>query len=136
MRQDGICHITLAFVLISRTCCHPERQCRQWGRVYGWKKSKCLEQPVYLNVVPLTSGRCNTVIGPIMMTLETFPFEEMTEWIMGFPQPCLIGDHNNLRLCLFCFILKGLAVCQREIEMGVKRREMIWFYATRTICAR
>ena len=49
------------------------------NRVWGRKESKCLEQPVYLSVGPLTSAKSNTVIGPIMMTLETFPFEEMSE---------------------------------------------------------
>lgn len=44
-----------------------------------WMKGvKCLEQPVYLSVAPLTSAKYNIVIGPIMMTLETFSFEEMS----------------------------------------------------------
>lgn len=69
------------------------------------------------------------------MTLETFPFEEMSEWIMGFLQPYPVEDHNILRfLFLFLFFLTVLIACQKEKQQqqqqnGIERRATIWFYA-------
>lgn len=70
------------------------------------------------------------------MTLETFLFEEMSEWIMGFLQAYPIEDHNILRfLFLFLFFLTVLIVCRKEKQQqqqqqhGIERRATIWFYA-------
>ena len=86
-------------------------------------------------MVPLTSGKCNTIIGPIMMTLETSPLKKWQNELWASLNH-VIEDHSNLRLCLFCFIPKGLAICQKRNKNGVERREMIWFYATGQPCAR
>lgn len=70
-----------------------------------------------------------------MMTLETSPLKKWQNELWASLNH-VIEDHSNLRLCLFCFIPKGLAICQKRNKNGVERREMIWFYATGQPCAR
>lgn len=64
------------------------------------------------------------------MTLETFLFEEMSEWIMGFLQPYPVEDRNILSfLFLFLFSFKVLIVCQKGKKNGIGRRATVQFHA-------
>ena len=59
------------------------------------------------------------------MTLETFPFEEMTEWSMGSPQPCLIEDHTTWGVVCFVLSPEVLQFAKRETKMESKKEK--WF---------
>lgn len=63
----------------------------------------------------LTSGKCNISAGQVMMTLGSFPFEEMSLRIMGFLQPCPGDDYSNCS----CFSpSKVVVVCQEAKGMS------------------
>lgn len=55
-----------------------------------------------------------------MMTLETFPVQAMSEWIMGLLQACPRDDYSNWSCCLPS---KVAVVCQEAKGMRVKDEE-------------